>query len=77
MMQARITRPYSCAPEGHTTLHFAPGALVTGRTAELAIADGAAAIDPIHNQASPPENKVLLFVETKRKRGRPRKDEAE
>lgn len=76
-MQARLTRSYSCAPEGHTTLHFAPGALVTGRTAELAIADGAAAIDPIHNQAAPPENKVLLFVETKRKRGRPRKDEAE
>ena len=76
-MQARITRPYSCAPEGHTTLHFAPGALVTGRTAELAIADGAAIIDQIHNQAAPPENKVLMFTETKRKRGRPRKDTSE
>jgi hypothetical protein len=76
-MQARIIRSYSCAPEGHTTLHFAPGALVTGRTAELAIADGAAAIDPIHNQAAPPENKVLLFVETKRPRGRPRKEASE
>jgi hypothetical protein len=76
-MQARIIRSWACAPEGHTTMHFAPGALVTGRTAELAIADGAATIDPIHNQASPPENKVLLFTETKRPRGRPRKDESE
>lgn len=76
-MQARITRPYAAAPDGHTTLHYLPGALVTGRLAELAIADGAAVIDPIHNQAAPPENKVLLFTETKRKRGRPRKDESE
>ena len=76
-MQARITRPYSCAPEGHTTLHFAPGSLVTGRTAELAIADGAAVLDPSSDQVAPPENKVLMFVETKRKRGRPRKDQSE
>ena len=76
-MQARITRPYSCAPEGHTTLHFAPGALVTGRTAELAIADGAAIIEPTHSQASPLEIKITPPAETKRKRGRPRKDESE
>lgn len=77
MTQARITRPYSIAPDGHTTLHYIPGSLVTGRVAELAIADGAAVLEHTPEQAGPPENKVITFTETKRLRGRQRKDSKE
>lgn len=39
-MKAEITKCYAIAPEGHTTLRFNPGEIVTGRIAEQAIADG-------------------------------------
>jgi hypothetical protein len=73
-MQARIIRSYSCAPEGHTTLHFAPGALVIGRTAELALADSAA----VEVNVMPAlETKIEQPPEIKRPRGRPRKEASE
>jgi hypothetical protein len=77
MTQARITRPYSIAPDGHTTLHYILGSLVTGRVAQLAIADGAAILEHPTEQAGPSENKVITFTETKRPRGRQRKDSKE
>lgn len=41
-MIATITRPFSIAPEGHTTFQFKPGDRVTGVVAEAAIAAGCA-----------------------------------
>lgn len=41
-MKAEITKPYAIAPEGHTTLRFAPGDVVQGYIAEQAVKDGCA-----------------------------------
>lgn len=41
-MEVTLTKPFRCAPEGHTVVEYAEGATVTGRVAELAIAHGAA-----------------------------------
>jgi hypothetical protein len=41
-MQAEITKFYRIAPEGHTTLTFQKGDVVSGKVAERAIADGCA-----------------------------------
>jgi hypothetical protein len=41
-MQARIIIPvYHCAPDGHTTFSFKEGEIVSGRAAEMALADHA------------------------------------
>jgi hypothetical protein len=36
-----LIRDYACAPEGHTTLQFRMGDVISGRAAELALMDGA------------------------------------
>lgn len=41
-MEVVLTRDYKCAPEGHTTIKFKEGETLTGRAAEMAVADGAA-----------------------------------
>lgn len=41
MAKCKLTRAYSCAPEGHTVIRFEIGAMLTGRAAEMALADGA------------------------------------
>ena len=41
-MQAKLNQDYRCAPEGHTTITRMAGDVVSGRFAELALADGAA-----------------------------------
>jgi hypothetical protein len=67
-MKARILRAWACAPEGHTVVRFDANAIVTGRIAELALADGVAiehrAIEPLEIKAE---------AEAPRRRGRPRK----
>jgi hypothetical protein len=60
-MQAILKSDYSCAPEGHTTFHHKAGEALTGRAAELALADGVA-----YNPAE--ETKVTPKLETKRGR---------
>lgn len=40
-MSVILTRNYKCAPEGHTTLAFKEGEEVTGKVAEMALADKA------------------------------------
>lgn len=71
MLQARITRKegYRCAPRGSVVEVFPFGVVVTGRAAECALEDHAAArvFDPRE------ETKPAAPVETKAKRGRPRK----
>lgn len=42
MLSVTLDRDYRCAPEGHTVVVFLRGQRVTGRVAEMAIADGAA-----------------------------------
>lgn len=41
-MRVILTRPYACAPDGHTVIRFETGEVLVGRVAEMAIADGAA-----------------------------------
>lgn len=57
-MKVILTRAYACAPEGHTVHKFEQGAMVEGRVAELAIADGAgvevSAMAPLEIKISPP-----------------------
>ena len=44
-MQVRITVPlYKCAPEGHTVMSYREGVIVTGRAAQMALADNAAEV---------------------------------
>lgn len=40
-MRVKLTRDYSCAPEGHTVMRFKAGDVLTGVAAELALADKA------------------------------------
>jgi len=58
-MQIILFRDYACAPDGHTTIRYKAGDVVTGKAAELALADGAA-----FEAGEPPK------LETKVKRGK-------
>lgn len=62
-MSVVLIRDYACAPEGHTVQRFRMGDVLTGRAAEMALADDAA----FEAQDGTPE------LEVKAKRGRPRK----
>lgn len=42
-MEVTLKRDYKCAPEGNRTLEFKAGDVLTGKAAEMAINDGAAA----------------------------------
>ena len=74
MTTAKITRKegFQCAPNGYTIETFACGAVVSGKVAEWALRQHAAArmFDPREDR------KVVTEVETKeapKKRGRPKK----
>lgn len=61
-MQARITKPFRCAPEGHTVVTFQPGDTVEGKVARWAVAAGCAneagkRVAPENKALTPPENK--------------------
>lgn len=60
-MQVRISvQVYNCAPEGHTVLRFSRDQIVTGRVAELALADKAGEIvgvPDLETKVTPPEEK--------------------
>lgn len=60
-MQIILHQDYACAPDGHTTLRFVAGDVLTGRAAELALTDGAG-FDPAL------ENKIEPKLQTKRGR---------
>jgi hypothetical protein len=60
-MKAILHSDYSCAPDGHTTYHFKAGDTLTGRAAEMALADEKA-FNPVE------ETKVQPKLETKRGR---------
>lgn len=70
-MRAKITRKegYRCAPHGSVVEFFPCGSIVSGKVADCALEDHAAArmFDPRE------ETKPAAAVETKAKRGRPRK----
>ena len=62
-MRVRITSAfYACAPEGHTVHRHVQGDIVTGRVAEMALADKAGEpLDAImleHKIVSPDEKKT-------------------
>ena len=40
-MQVKLTRDYSCAPEGHTIVRYSEGDVLEGRAAEMALSDKA------------------------------------
>lgn len=64
-MKAVLTRDFSIAPEGHTVFHYKTGEEVTGKIAELALADNAAIeITDI----VPLEKKIEYPTETKSRR---------
>lgn len=76
-MKIVLAMDYACAPEGHTVVKFKAGDEVTGKAAELALADGAAFEAPGMGDL---ETKVEEPDETKdapRKRGRPPKAKVE
>lgn len=60
-MQIILHSDYSCAPDGHTTYHFKAGDTLTGRAAEMALADDKG-FNPVE------ETKVQPKLETKRGR---------
>jgi len=65
-MQVRITVPlYKCAPEGHTVMSYREGVIVTGRAAQMALADNAGEV-----LGEPRETKITPPPETKAKRAR-------
>lgn len=61
-MKAILSRAYSCAPEGHTVMKYEAGAMLHGRAAEMALADGAAVEVREHE---PDETKIAPPDETK------------
>lgn len=66
-MKALLTRDFSIAPEGHTVFHFKMNDQVTGKTAEIALANNAAIeISDI----VPLEKKVQIATETKSRRSK-------
>jgi hypothetical protein len=57
-MQVVLHQDWACAPEGHTTLHFKAGDTLTGKAAEMALADGVGFTPVAENKIEPPlENK--------------------
>lgn len=60
-MKVQISIPvYACAPEGHTVLRFMHGAVVTGRAAEMALADKAGEVigaPVLETKVTPPDEK--------------------
>lgn len=68
-MKAVITRDFSIAPEGHTVYHYKTGDKVSGKVAEVAVANQAALeiadIETLETKISPPQ-------ETKAKRHKSR-----
>lgn len=54
-MDATLTRDYKCAPEGHTTLSYKAGSVVSGRVAEMAIRDGAAVVNQPRPKVTKPK----------------------
>lgn len=63
-MQVVLFKDWAVAPEGHTTFHYKAGEVLTGKAAEMAMAEGVA-FDPVE------ETKVEPPLETKigRKKG--------
>jgi hypothetical protein len=59
-MQAILFTNWACAPEGHTTLHFKAGDVLTGRAAELAM-DAGVAFNPVE------ETKIEAPLERKKR----------
>lgn len=41
-MKAVLSKPYACAPEGHTVVKYEAGAIVEGEVARMALADNVA-----------------------------------
>lgn len=68
MSKAKITKAdgYTCAPNGYAVETFPMGAIVTGKVAEWALADKAAArmFNPVE------ETKPAALLETKRKKAK-------
>lgn len=65
-MQVRISIPvYNVAPEGHTVHSYTEGMIVTGRAAELALADKAGVL-----VSELLETKIVAPAETKSRKRR-------
>jgi hypothetical protein len=60
-MKAVLHQDWSCATEGHTTIHHKAGDVLEGKAAAMALADGVG-FNPVE------ETKVLPPMETKRGR---------
>jgi hypothetical protein len=60
-MKTVLHQNWSCAPEGHTTLHFKAGDVIDGKAAAMALADGVG-FNPVE------ETKVDPQFETKKGR---------
>ena len=60
-MEIILHQDYACAPDGHSVERFKAGDTLTGRAAEMALADGAG-FEPVK------ERKVQRKLETKRGR---------
>ena len=60
-MKTVLHQNWSCAPDGHTTLHFKAGDVIEGKAAAMALADGVG-FNPVE------ETKILPVMETKRGR---------
>jgi len=41
-VQAKLIHKFSCAPEGHTVVHFEAGSILTGDLAKVALEQGLA-----------------------------------
>ena len=60
-MEVVLHQDWSVAPEGHTTIHYKAGEVLTGKAAEMALADGVG-FNPVA------ETKPAAPIETKRGR---------
>jgi len=60
-METVLHQDYRCAPDGHTTISFKAGDVLTGRAAVMALEDGAG-FNPVK------ETKVTPALEKKRSR---------
>jgi hypothetical protein len=67
-MQVILHTDFVCAPEGHTTLRFKAGDVVTGKVAELALAADAG-FNPVEETkpAAPLETKAPLRAQPSRR----------
>jgi hypothetical protein len=59
-LKSVLHQDWSCATEGHTTIHHKAGEVLEGKAAIMALADGVG-FNPVE------ETKVLPAMETKRK----------